>query len=160
MYEFLFLHLITRSIKKIPKISPLTRFSKIFISLSKIFYLPPFWNILSLLSKLFLVPTTRYFLFLQVRPFFPLSCCSLFLRIFFSPTISLRFHRYCPPFSFSLLFFAFWKTYWRPLCTFKNKLRRTEQTRNFICDWIGCSEIIFFCSETFCFIFVISKTIK
>ena len=134
MSEFLFLHLITHSIKKIPKKSPLTHFSKIFISLSKNFHLPPLQNILcsSLKNCNLLLLEIPYF----YKPFSHLNCCSLFSRNFFFSPRALRFHKYSLSLSLSLIFFPISKVFWCPLCAFKNKLRMTEHETLFAIEQV------------------------
>ena len=98
MSNFLFLplHLITRTVKKFPKKSLVSCFSKIFISHPK--------NFLTLPSKILYVPPLKNFNLSLLKFFYRyclslLSVASLFLRIFSLPYKSSTIPQVLLPFS-------------------------------------------------------------
>ena len=128
--EFIFLRLVTRFIKKIPKNPPLPASPKFSSPSQKL--------CISLLFEIFCVPPLKNFNLLQLeisyfyRYYISLpSVATLASQEFFFPhTRALQFHRHYPPFlslSLSIPFFTISKACWCPLCSFEIKLRMTEQ---------------------------------
>ena len=134
--EFIFLRLVTRFIKKIPKNPPLPASPKFSSPSQKL--------CISLLFEIFCVPPLKNFNLLQLeisyfyRYYISLpSVATLASQEFFFPILEL-----CNsigttlPFSLSLSipFFTISKACWCPLCSFEIKLRMTEQETLFVIE--------------------------